>query len=302
MFETDQYKQAMVYAQDLFKAGLYHPQEPRIQHAVGPHRLHGAQHASSAWTVCSRRPTGAAPTRSRWTPASHITLVPPFSADGQTKPAVLLRPTQLRHRPGQEGVRRARQGDAAHPQLHCRRRSAAQEYELFAFGVKGVDFNYDEKGNPVLTDRARPKSAQSYGVVQPHLAVALLLLAAGPVGAAARTRATRSCWRRWASRTPRSARSRRRSRPRARSCWTASAAGRRTSSPVAAPWATGSSWSKTGRPMAATRSRRSWPPPTRSSAVEPTSRRQQRHLHGHAVQRRLDASDLHLRCGYPSSS
>jgi len=153
IFETDQYRQAMLYAQDLFKAGLYHPRSleyntlsARVDFMARKSifRLDGLQ-PSPYWGGSNAPPM---------TPASHITLVPPFSADGQAKPQYYFGRPNF-------GIALVKKAADARVKEMLRILNfiaspfGSQEYELFAYGVKGVDFNYDDKGNPVMTDQGK---------------------------------------------------------------------------------------------------------------------------------------------------
>ena len=158
LFETDEYKQALVYAVDLYKAGLYHPRSleyntlsARVDFMARKmvFRFDGLQ-PSPYWGGSNAQPME---------PASHITLVPPFSADGQTKPVYYFGRPNF-------GISLIKKGSDARIKEMLRLLNyiaspfGSQEWELFNYGVKGVDFNYDDKGNPVLTDQGKAEIGQ----------------------------------------------------------------------------------------------------------------------------------------------
>jgi putative aldouronate transport system substrate-binding protein len=151
LFETDEYQQAMLYAADLYKAGLYHPKsleyntlsarmDFRARRMI--FRLDGLQ-SSPYWGGYNALPMD---------PPSHITLVPPFSADGQSKPVYYFgRPNfgiTLLKKAGEARIKEM---------LRILNFVAAPfgsiEHNLITYGVEGVDFNYDDQNNPVLTDQ-----------------------------------------------------------------------------------------------------------------------------------------------------
>lgn len=153
VFETDEYKQAMLYAVDLFKAGLYHPRtleyntlSARVDFMARKmvFRFDGLQ-PSPYWGGSNAQPMD---------PPSHITLVPPFSADGQSKPVYYF------GRPNFGISLIKKSSDARVKELlgilnFIASPFGSQEWELISYGVKSVDFNYDDKGNPQFTDQGK---------------------------------------------------------------------------------------------------------------------------------------------------
>jgi putative aldouronate transport system substrate-binding protein len=87
-------------------------------------------------------------------PPSHITLVPPFSADGQTPPVYYFGRPNF----GMALVRKA--SDARTKELlrllnFLAAPFGSTEFHLLTYGVEGTDFNFDDAGNPVLTDQGK---------------------------------------------------------------------------------------------------------------------------------------------------
>jgi putative aldouronate transport system substrate-binding protein len=85
-------------------------------------------------------------------PPSRITLVPPFSADGQAKPVYYFGRPNF----GLTLVKKA--SDArVKEMLRILNFIAAPfgsvEHNLISYGVEGKDFKYDDQNNPVLTDQ-----------------------------------------------------------------------------------------------------------------------------------------------------
>lgn len=153
IFETEEYRQAMLYAADLYKAGLYHPRSleyntlsARVDFMARKSifRFDGLQ-PSPYWGGTNAQPMD---------PPSHITLVPPFSADGQSKPVYYFGRPNF-------GISLIKKASEARVRELLRMLNfiaspfGSQEWELFNYGVKGVDFNYDDAGNPVMTDQGK---------------------------------------------------------------------------------------------------------------------------------------------------
>jgi putative aldouronate transport system substrate-binding protein len=149
-FETDEYKQAMVYAADLYKAGLYHPKslEYNTLSARGDFRarrmvfrLDGLQ-SSPYWGGYNAVPMD---------PPSHITLVPPFSADGKSKPVYYFGRPNF-------GITLVKKASEARVKemLRILNYIAAPfgsiEHNLIFYGVEGKNFTYDADDNPILTE------------------------------------------------------------------------------------------------------------------------------------------------------
>jgi putative aldouronate transport system substrate-binding protein len=151
VFETPEYKQAMVYAADLFKLGLYHPNSlafntlsARVDFMARKmiFRLDGLQ-SSPYWGGYNAQ---------QMDPPSHITLVPPFSADGQSKPVYYFGRPNF-------GITLVKKASEARVKEMLRLLNfiaspfGSVEYQLLFYGVEGKSFNYDDQNNPVLTDQ-----------------------------------------------------------------------------------------------------------------------------------------------------
>jgi len=151
VFETPEYRQAMLYAADLFKAGLYHPNSLQYNTLSARtdfmgrrmiFRFDGLQ-ASPYWGGYNAPPMD---------PPSLITLVPPFSADGVSKAVYYFGRPNF----GITLIKKA--ADARVKELlrilnFIAAPFGSVEQQLIAYGVEGKDFTYDERDNPVLTDQ-----------------------------------------------------------------------------------------------------------------------------------------------------
>ncbi|MBV9581386.1 MAG: hypothetical protein JO057_22635 [Chloroflexi bacterium] len=169
LFETDAYRQAMVYAADLFKNGLYHPKSLEYNTASARvdfrarqmiFRFDGLQ-SSPYWGGSNAVPMD---------PPSHITLVPPFSADGQSQPLYYFGRPNF----GISLIKMANESRVKELLGILDFLAApfgSQEFELISYGVQGADFQYDDQGNPVLSDQGKaeigPNGSAWYSLVRP---------------------------------------------------------------------------------------------------------------------------------------
>jgi putative aldouronate transport system substrate-binding protein len=155
VFETDEYKQAMAFAADLVKNDLYHPQSLAYNVNSGRSdfrarkfifREDGLNSQYGAyWGGVNALPMD---------PASRITMVPPFSADGTKQPVYYFGRPNF-------GMALVKKGDDARIKEMLRILNffaapfGSTEGHLLRYGVEGVDHNFDDKGNPQLTDQGR---------------------------------------------------------------------------------------------------------------------------------------------------
>jgi putative aldouronate transport system substrate-binding protein len=150
VFETEQYRQAMDYAADLVRAGLYHPKTLAYNTTTARldfmarqmiFRFDGLQ-SSPYWGGFNARPMD---------PPSHITLVPPFSADGRSRPVYYFGRPNF----GIALVKKA--GEARVKEMlrilnYIAAPFGSTEFQLLWYGVEGRDFTFDDQGNPTLTE------------------------------------------------------------------------------------------------------------------------------------------------------
>src|SRR6266851_1835484 len=155
LFETDQYKQAMAFAADLVKADLYHPNSLNYNVNTGRgdfrarkfiFREDGLQYQFGAfWGGVNRVDMD---------PPSSITMVPPFSADGKKKPVYYLGRPNF-------GMALVKKGDDGRVKEMLRILNffaapfGSVEGHLLRYGVPGVDFNFDDQGNPQITPQGK---------------------------------------------------------------------------------------------------------------------------------------------------
>jgi putative aldouronate transport system substrate-binding protein len=164
-FETDQFKQAVTYAADLVKSGVYDPNtlsyntlsaRTQFQARRMIYRFDGLP-AAPYWGG-----TNAPPME----PASNIKLVAPFSADGTTRPVYFF---------GRPNFSIALIKKSAEPRVKELLRIldwfaapfGSEEYHLKIYGLEGRDYNIDEKGNPIVTDIGRAELVPWGNLTQP---------------------------------------------------------------------------------------------------------------------------------------
>lgn len=151
-YETDQFRQAVSYARDLWAAGVFHPDTRTLNGTTLSTALRGGQ------AVVASHSFGAL--IAQWSllaaenPAARLRVIHPFSADGQTKPIYHTGPSNF----GISFIKKA-SDDRVKLLLRVLNYIASpfgsQEYTLLNYGVEGVHFNRDASGVPQLTDKGR---------------------------------------------------------------------------------------------------------------------------------------------------
>jgi putative aldouronate transport system substrate-binding protein len=155
IFESPEYREAMVYAADLVKAGVYHPNTVSFNVNTGRtefrgrrmiFRMDGLMNQGGAYWGGTNAPP--------MDPPSRIEMMPPFSADGQAKPVYYFGRPNF-------GMALVKKAEDARVREMLRLLNffaspfGSIESHLLRYGVEGVDFNYDERGNPQHTDTGR---------------------------------------------------------------------------------------------------------------------------------------------------
>ena len=154
-YESEEFKAAVGFVRDLFAAGMFHPNSQT--HSSGPNArvdFAGGRWVlwwdgfATAWSDPWRRARSA-------NPPFEVHMIPPFSAvDGQ-KPVHYLNAAHL----GATMIKKS-SPERVREMLRILNWLAApfgsQEDLLLSFGVEGPDYTWDDKGNPVLTERGNP--------------------------------------------------------------------------------------------------------------------------------------------------
>jgi putative aldouronate transport system substrate-binding protein len=162
LFETDEYRQAMAYAADLVKNDLYHPSSLNYNVNSGRNdfrarkfvfREDGLQNQFGAfWGGVNAV---------QMEPPSRIRMVPPFSADGTTPPVYYFGRPNF-------GMALVKKADDARVREMLRILDylaapfGSVEGHLLRYGVEDIDFRYDERGNPQLTEQGKAE-IQAWG-------------------------------------------------------------------------------------------------------------------------------------------
>jgi len=149
--ETDQFKAAVGFARDLYAAGLFHPDTAtfnspiQLENTFLSTRAIFAPHNMAFYNSLWRRGLAATP---RLVPR----VLPPFAADGTSKPVFYLGTRMITT----TAMNRA-SADRVEELLRVLNWLAApfgsQEDRLLSFGLPDVDYTLDARGNPVPTDR-----------------------------------------------------------------------------------------------------------------------------------------------------
>ncbi len=168
-FETEQFKVALGYVRDLYADGVFWP-EPTTLNSVQlkTNFLNGnIAVISTGWNSYQVEfwDVGL-----RATPPVKVRTFHPFSSDGSQP---------IWHQfQGLNGMTAVKKGSAERVQELLRVLNylaapfGSQEYQLINFGVKDTDFDFDAKGNPVLTQKGKAET----GVGWQFLATAMPIL------------------------------------------------------------------------------------------------------------------------------
>ncbi|MGH2363399.1 MAG: hypothetical protein ACRDHX_01955 [Chloroflexota bacterium] len=153
MIETDQFKQAMSYAKELWAAGYIDPNAP--QYGITQQRSDmAARRFVFDWDGFQQTSQLFWQTRDNLKPPGKYRIVPPFAADGKSKPAYWANNGSF----GFITIKKTTP-DRVKQFLGILNYIAApfgtQEYLLVHYGVDNVDYKMDAKNNPVLTAKGK---------------------------------------------------------------------------------------------------------------------------------------------------
>jgi putative aldouronate transport system substrate-binding protein len=174
--ETDQFKAAVGFVRDLFAAGVYHPNSGNYgalaikdDHVAGKFAF-----AESTWTATYPDfwHRGAA-----LNPPVQMRIMPPFTHDGVGRVAYYLSPAVQIGYPllGVTVMKKAPAGrikELLGVLDYLAAPFGSQEALLIDYGVEGQDYTFDERGNPVPTQRGPADSTYvEWNLVMQHLPV-----------------------------------------------------------------------------------------------------------------------------------
>ncbi|HUZ76293.1 MAG TPA: hypothetical protein VMV93_01780 [Chloroflexota bacterium] len=153
MIETDQFKQAMSYANELWKAGYITPNA--VSNGITQQRSDmAARHTVFDWDGFQQASQLFWQTQDNLKPPGKYRIVPPFAADGKSKPAYWANNGSF----GFVGIKKTTP-DRVKQLLGVLNYIAApfgtQEYLLIHYGVEGVDYKMDAGNNPILTSKGK---------------------------------------------------------------------------------------------------------------------------------------------------
>lgn len=154
-FEAPEYKEAVAYVKDLFASGLFHPNT--LQMSSGPNGR--SDFAAGKWTIwLDGFATAWSDPWRRARQASRpfeVHMIPLFPAHDGGKPVHMLNAAHL----GATAIKKSspeRTAELLRVLNYLAAPFGSQEDLLLSYGVQGADYNLDDKGNPVLTERGNP--------------------------------------------------------------------------------------------------------------------------------------------------
>jgi len=151
--ETEQYKAAVGFARDLYKLGVFTPNSSTNNNVQSKAQF-AQRKAAVRWdgfTAAGAQFWNTAPTLK---PPSNIRTVPPFAADGKSKPLYWFGSGTF----GMTVLKKA--SPQRIKQLlgiinFIASPFGSEENLLISYGIKGVDYNLNAKGNPILTSKGQ---------------------------------------------------------------------------------------------------------------------------------------------------
>jgi putative aldouronate transport system substrate-binding protein len=151
-YETDQYRQAVSFARDLWSAGVWHPDSRTLNGTTLSTALRQGQ------AVVAVHSFGAL--IAQWSllaadnPNARLRVIHPFAADGKAKPIYHQGPSNF-------GISYVKKASDDRVKLVLRVLDyiaspfGSQERTLLDYGVEGAHWNRDGSGTPVLTEKGR---------------------------------------------------------------------------------------------------------------------------------------------------
>lgn len=150
-FETEQFKAAVGFARDLYAAGLYHPDTVsfnspiQMETAFLGNKAVFAPHNMAFYNSLWRRGLQS-------NPQNIPRVLPPFSADGTSKPIFFLG-TRMITTTAMKKASPERIKELLAIMDWLAAPFGSQEDRLLSFGVPDIDYTVDPNGNPVPTER-----------------------------------------------------------------------------------------------------------------------------------------------------
>ncbi|MBV8086394.1 MAG: extracellular solute-binding protein [Chloroflexi bacterium] len=155
--ETDQFKQALQYTTDLYKAGVFNPNTLTADISVQRNDMQ-ARRTAFDWDGFQQASQLFWTTRKNLNPPGDYRIVPPFSADGKGKPSYWANN-------GSFGFSVLKKAPDARIKMLLRVLNyiaapfGSKEYLSLHYGVDGTDYKMDDNGNPILTDKGKNDTA-----------------------------------------------------------------------------------------------------------------------------------------------
>ncbi len=160
--ETDGYRQALSFARELYVAGVFTPKSLTYDVSSKRNDFTARRFAFDYDGMVQASQTLFWPSIPNLNPKGKYTVVPPFSADGKAKPIFWAgQPGQT----GSFGYSVVKQGSPERIKEvlgvlnYLAAPFGSHEFMLMHYGIEGVDYNLDDKNNPVLTTKGKADSA-----------------------------------------------------------------------------------------------------------------------------------------------
>lgn len=165
LWETEQFKAALVYARDLWTSGLYEPGSSGYN-TLSARTAFLARKGLFRWDGNTTDIFHSYGAGADMTPAPKIRLVPPFPAQPGGTPTY-----PLFHGSFGTLVLKKADPDRIKELLRVLNWIAApfgtEEAQITQFGLEGRDFTFDNQGNPVINDQGRQDMLPWNGIVNP---------------------------------------------------------------------------------------------------------------------------------------
>ncbi len=157
-FEFDQYKAAVGFARDLVAGGLYHPDSVTYNQVNVRTNFAARKFAflNSGWLAAAAQYWAASQAQN---PPGKLDVVVPFGADGGK--GSFYTGTQLFGWSMVKKAPEARVKDMLRMFNYFAAPYGSEEFLTINYGVKGVDYNFDDQGNPVPTAKGKSDAPAS---------------------------------------------------------------------------------------------------------------------------------------------
>ncbi len=153
-YETDEFKAAVSYVKELYTAGLFHPDSNLMSVAQANANFANGKYAwyISSWFAYELKWQALSSPQGNAVANGKIEMMDPFTWDGKGQPTYFFGP-------GAFGYTFIKQSTPQRVKMllgvlnFLAAPVGTEEWALHSYGVKGVDYNLDDNGNPKLTTK-----------------------------------------------------------------------------------------------------------------------------------------------------